>query len=252
MKKRIVHVLAIIALLSLGYANCARILQNGNISTNSNSDVADLASSCDNCDASEVYLKPTDNVANVDGENLNVRQFVESSLSLLGQKKETLSPYYLNVLMPEKELRRALLPQISQTSSVNAMGVLSQTSLAGQVCRVFIYNRLDKTNGGEVGNVPFFENINWSQAVNQVDKTESASKALWLADYVNMAKKIWGRDLTSSEKSAVSEFIDAFIADALSNPAANFTEIGGLKTQTLNMAVLMCVSVLVSPESSLL
>jgi hypothetical protein len=126
--------------------------------------------------------------------------------------------------------------------------------LAGQACRVSIYNHVDASAGGEAGiDVPFFESVNWNLSPDKIAKTAEESKQIWLNAFEKMALKMWGRNLKSAEKQAVLDFITVAVSESLApNPLATSTEIGGKNLQTLNVAIMLCTAVLVSPESGLL
>lgn len=249
MTKNIFKYLAVTFILLLAYANCARFINSD--SSTENETV--LSSTCNDCDTKTVFLKPSKKIENLDGENLNVRQFSESAFSLLGQKADKIAPIYLDVLVVEKESRRPLLPQLNQTSTLNSMGVLSQASLAGQICRVFIANHTDSVNGGEKGTpVPFFEAIDWTKNPDLIGKTPELSEQMWVSAFEKITFKMWGRVLNAEEKSAAVDFVKTAIAESLTSNLKANTEGGGNSLQSINMGIMLCTAALVAPESSLL
>ncbi len=249
MKTNILKYITVTFILLVAYANCARFT---NLDSSSENETVS-PSTCTDCDTKTVFLKPSKKIENIDGENLNVRQFSESAFSLLGQRADKIAPIYLDVLVSEKEARRPLLPQLNQISTVNSMGVLSQASLAGQICRVFIANHADSVNGGEKGTpVPFFEAINWTKNPELVDKTPQLSELMWIASFEKMTLKMWGRALKSEEKTAAVEFVKTAMAESLTSNLKANTEGGGNSLQSINMGIMLCTAALVAPESGLL
>lgn len=168
-------------------------------------------------------------------ENIDVRQSVESYLSILGMKLSSLSTENLTSINAEKKRRLALLAQEPDLTKLNTINMLSQASLAGEVCRTFV-----TTNGL---NSPLFAAITFSQKPNQIPLNN------WLSTVQSFAFQAWGRSLTEAESFAFNEFIKTSLSEATRSPNADkISDTNSL--ETINLGIMICTVVLASPEAS--
>lgn len=185
-----------------------------------------------------MFCSPTchPEVENIEGENLDVRQSLESYMSLLSIKPADLGTDLASVVA-EKRRRRSLLPQGTGSALVNTVGILSQTSLAGEVCRVFV-NKKASTS-------PFFVGVDLQKPPHEVP--ESA----WLESYGRMTEEIWGRRLRTEESTMVQDFLKTSIAEA--KAGMNIAKMSGTANlESANLAIMMCTTILSAPEATFL
>ncbi|WP_413291497.1 hypothetical protein [Bdellovibrio sp. HCB337] len=175
--------------------------------------------------------------ANIEGENIDIRQTTESYMSLLNMSKADFAGTDFTEVMNEQKRRRSLLPQDRNSALVNSVGVLSQSSLAGEICRVFVSKKAATST--------LFTGVD-------LQKTPSeTAEAAWLATYDRMAEQIWGRALRPEERAAVSEFIKASITETADSVNLNKTS-GTQNLESANLAIMMCTTVLSAPEATFL
>lgn len=190
-----------------------------------------LATQCEeNCDD-----LPTFKVANDQDENLDVRQAVESYLSILGMKASSLSSTNLSSINSEKKRRKALLAQDPDYSKISTINMLSQTSLAGEICRTFV-----TTDGLKS---PLFTGITFSQKPSQIPLNN------WMNSVHSFALQAWGRTLTPDETIAFKDFIQVSMTEASRSPNSDKV-VGTNSLESLNLGIMICTTVLASPEAS--
>ncbi len=210
--------------ISLNFNNCS----------NFSEPVADqlmLSTQCEeNCDDLSTFK-----VANDQDENLDVRQAVESYLSILGMKASNLTATNLSSINTEKKRRKALLAQDPDYTKVSTINMLSQTSLAGEICRAFV------TTDGL--NSSLFSGVTFSQKPNQIPLNN------WMNSVHNFALQAWGRALTTAETDAFKNFIQASMTEASRSPNSDKV-VGTNSLESLNLGIMICTTVLASPEAS--
>lgn len=184
----------------------------------------------DNCDSIATFK-----VSNDQDENLDVRQAVESYLSILGMKASSLSSTNLTSINNEKKRRKALLAQDPDYTKISTINMLSQTSLAGEICRTFV-----TTDGLKS---PLFSGITFSQKPNQIPLNN------WMNSVHNFALQAWGRSLTTEETNAFKDFLQASMTEASRSPNSNKV-VGTNSLESLNLGIMICTTVLASPEAS--
>jgi hypothetical protein len=214
----------IILILSFNFTNCS----------NFSEPVADelvLGTQCnENCDNLTTFK-----VANDQDESLDVRQAVESYLSILGMKASALSSANLISINNEKKRRRALLAQDPDYTKISTINILSQTSLAGEICRTFV------TTDGL--NSQLFAGVTFSQRPSQIPLNN------WMNSVHSFALQAWGRTLTSDETIAFKDFIQVSMTEASRTPNSDKV-VGTNSLESLNLGVMICTTVLASPEAS--
>lgn len=171
-----------------------------------------------------------------DGENIDVRQVLESYLSLLELPVSDLGTD-LSSIVNEKIRRNALLPQENKSKVVNTVGLLSQSSLAGEVCRVYL-NKKATTSilllGLDLKKTP--------------DKTPFTN---WVNTFHLFADQVWGRNLTEKEVVFVKDFLSEFLNSVKTSPNLNKT-ISGFNVESMNLGIMICTAILSSPEATVL
>lgn len=175
-------------------------------------------------------------VDNVAGEVLDVRQTLESYLSLLGLKAADLGTD-LTSLIVEKNRRAALLPQENNSSLVSPVSVLSQVSMAGEVCRVWVNKK--------AANSAITSGVNLREVVANTPKDN------WVKMFSRLAEQSWGRPLDAGETQDVDQFITALIAEAAKSKLVG-TISSDLNVESANLATMICTGVLASPENTML
>lgn len=175
-------------------------------------------------------------VDNVSGEVLDVRQTLESYLSLLELTPTDLGTDLTSILT-EKNRRSALLPQENNSSLASSVAVLSQASMAGEVCRVWVQKKAVTS---------------WMlSGVNLRGAVTSTPKNNWVNYFNRFAEQAWGRPLESGEVADVEQFVSSAVAEASKSKALNAT-VGGLNVESANLATMICTGVLTAPESTML
>lgn len=171
-----------------------------------------------------------------DGENMDSRQILESYLSVLELSVTDIGTD-LNSLVSERQRRAALLPQENKSKSVNTVGILSQSSLAGEVCRIFL-NKKATTSTLLIG----------LDLTKTPDKTPISN---WVNSFHLFASQAWGRNLNQEELIFAKDFINDFINSVKVSPNLNKV-INGYNLESMNLGIMICTAILSSPEATIL
>lgn len=219
------NLILITALFSVPFTNCSNFSEPVK-----ETDLVLLSHCEDECENLTEYK-----VANDENENLDVRQTVESYLSLLGMKVSSLSAGNLTSINSEKKRRQALLAQESDISKLNSINMLSQTSLAGEVCRTFV-----TTDGLKS---PLFSGVTFSMKPNQIPLNN------WMNVVHNFAMQAWSRPMTGAEADAFKSFLQDSLTESTRSPNAEKLT-GTNSLETINLGIMICTTVLASPEAT--
>lgn len=177
-------------------------------------------------------------VQNLQGETLDIRQTLESYLSLLQLTRDDLGGD-LTAVIAELSRRRTLLPQEPDSKTLDMVGILSQTSLAGEVCRVFV------TKKGPTS--PLFSGVD----LTKNPKTSPTSN--WINTFHRLALQAWGRSMSNDELTSVVNFVNESVQASAKSPNVNKTDsISGLNfnVESTNLGIMLCTAVLVAPEAT--
>jgi sulfatase maturation enzyme AslB (radical SAM superfamily) len=113
--------------------------------------------------------------------------------------------------------------------------MLSQTSLAGEVCRAFV------TTDGLKSSL--FAGITFSMKPNQIPLNN------WMNVAHSFAMQAWGRQMDAAETDAFKSFLQESMTEASRSPNAEKL-IGTSSLETINLGIMICTTMLASPEAS--
>lgn len=173
-------------------------------------------------------------VENTTGQVIDVRQTVESFMSLLDLKREDLTTAELNSLVAEKNRRMALLPQENDIKLQSTVSVLSQASLAGEVCKLWAQKKAPLSD--------FVAGIDLKQPA------EATPTNNWINLFLKMAQESWGRPITAIELTSITEFYEKSVEAAIASPNRTVME-GGYNVESMNLLIMSCTGVLSAPEA---
>lgn len=176
-------------------------------------------------------------VENTEGQVIDVRQTLESFMSLLEIKREDLSTTELNALIAERNRRMALLPQENDLKLQSSVSILSQATLAGEICKIWAQKKAPNTD-----------------LVSGIDLKQPAEVTPannWVNLFLKMAQQVWGRPIVSNELLTVQEFYAKSLEAAASSPNRTVME-NGYNVESVNLLILSCTGILSAPEALML
>lgn len=176
-------------------------------------------------------------VENTDGQVMDVRQTLESFMSLLELKREDFTATELNALIAERNRRMALLPQENDLKLQSSVSILSQATLAGEVCKVWAMKR-----------APMSDLVTGIDLKQPAEITPANN---WVNLFLKMAQQTWGRPLDAVELVAVQEFYKKSLETAATSQNRSEMQ-NGYNVESINLLIMSCTGILSAPEAVML
>lgn len=250
--KYLIFIISTLLIIFVGYTNCAKKIDFSDREQSFNSSSVNLGQDCIVCDDQNTYLIPSNTKESVAEKtnllNLDSRETYESFFHLLNYDYFNLTPTLNNQLASERNIRRALLAQVNNVNSMTSVNLLSQISIASEVCRLVIYDQISKNQNP----IRFFDSIDLGLSPIDVAISEQESLKNWFSTVNSLTEATWGRTLNESESIYFKDFIQSFFNEYKSksnNTAKDGTN--GKNIQSLSLAISLCTAVLAAPEASL-
>lgn len=250
--KYLIFIISTLLIIFVGYTNCAKKIDFFDSEQSFNSSSVNLGQDCIVCDDQNTYLIPSNSKESVAEKtnllNLDSRETYESFFHLLNYDYFNLTPTLYVQLANERNIRRALLAQVNTVSTMTSVNLLSQISIASEVCRLVIYDQIIKKQNP----TRFFDSIDFTLSPTLIASSEDDSVNKWLASANSLTEATWGRTLNESESIYFKDFIQSFFNEYKSksnNTAKDGTN--GKNIQSLSLAISLCTAVLAAPEANL-